>query len=224
MQTSDNTIIFMITSAINVSSNPLFYGLRRSVFSNKERFGQVLNTIDSIRSKMATEDYKIILVDNTDIKNVCSILETKVDKLVMIPSIHSDSPSKSFGEASTIKDFLPFLLDIPFKQLIKISGRYSLDNNFNLKNFPSNRITARYIDPFGSKSERTPICTTLYSIPKCEMSRYKDTIDYCFENLKDGRVDDIEKIIFLNMEKDLNFIPIVGISGYVSCWGCLVSQ
>jgi len=57
--------ITLITSIINISSNPLSYTNIRSVYTREERFIQTKNTIKTVREKIANN--KILLVE-------CSLL------------------------------------------------------------------------------------------------------------------------------------------------------
>jgi hypothetical protein len=69
--------LFIVSSAIYLSSNPLCYSSTRSAFSAEKRAQQTLKTIESIRS--AIPDAKIILIEMGLIKR-SSIYRKKVDK------------------------------------------------------------------------------------------------------------------------------------------------
>jgi len=133
--------ITLITSIINISSNPLSYTNIRSVYTREERFIQTKNTIKTVREKIANN--KILLVE-------CSLLNDEERKFfientdyflnlhdlndhTILQKIHSNS--KSMGEGTMTIYGIEYLLcpekNIQFDNLFKITGRYWLNDKFN---------------------------------------------------------------------------------------------
>ena len=95
---------------------------------------------------------------------------------------------------------------IPFNKLFKISGRYSLNDDFYIDNFSEdNQLTAKIIDDC--------ILTVLYSVGKPLFSDYKESM-FKFMRSND-EYQDIEHYLY---ESGLNIkhIDLVGVQGKVS--------
>jgi hypothetical protein len=132
--------IFLVPSAITSQ-----YG----VYTQEERFAQVLETIDSIRTHAPNS---IVCLYDTSEKKIPDeyeqILTERVDQLVLLhdhPLVaelknfdHEDTNltgKKTFGELIVMLEFLHWLKVYPvkFDRVFKLSGRYRLNNNFNLE-------------------------------------------------------------------------------------------
>mmetsp|Transcript_25593 Transcript_25593/g.27931 ORF Transcript_25593/g.27931 Transcript_25593/m.27931 type:complete len:668 (+) Transcript_25593:195-2198(+) len=131
--------LFIITSKINVSSIPFSYVNHRSIFTIEQRYEQTLNTIQSIR-QYADSSY-IVLVDNSVLPpDMVSGLRQRVDVLVNTPSevlnYYTDQYAyKGFAELAQMIYAYNRLLRVMkvylFKNVFKITGRYTLTSNFN---------------------------------------------------------------------------------------------
>lgn len=119
------------------------------VYTQEERFSQVLETIDSIR--IYAPNSFVCLYDTSEQKipdEYESILSSKVDQLVLLhdhPLVaelknfdHEDTNltgKKTFGELIVMLEFLHWLKVYPvkFDRVFKLSGRYKLNNNFDIR-------------------------------------------------------------------------------------------
>jgi hypothetical protein len=65
---------------------------------------------------------------------------------------------------------LDFLIEnnIMFDNFFKISGRYSLSENFNYSNFMNNDIVIKYI-----QGDMNNVITSLYKLPKSSIENFK---------------------------------------------------
>ncbi|CAM4388315.1 hypothetical protein L1N85_23730 [Paenibacillus alkaliterrae] len=131
----DANIVFIIPSVIYFSQNPLSPDIARSVFSPEERAGQTKQTIESIRSKIPTS--KIILIEMGLHEILPFNLHALADRYVYLgnremvrPAV--DSTCKGHGEAIGLVLANKAIRSFQAKYYFKLSGRYYLDENFNI--------------------------------------------------------------------------------------------
>lgn len=184
-------ICFIITSVVYPSEEKLSYTDIRSVYTAKERYAQTIETIESIRSKC--EHAHIVLVD-AGIENPA--FENYVDEFYYIgdiPEIRSsvDSPNKSLGEAKMLLHIIDKIGSFDF--IFKLSGRYWLNDEFDLTNFDFNlfnfKICVKCIakQPHGeSKYIKGAHSTRLYGIPGKHKDNYKCALQKTIKYLKHG--------------------------------------
>jgi hypothetical protein len=149
---------FIITSVIYPKPDKqIHYNAPRSVFSPEDRAKQTQKTIESIRAQVPGA--KIILVESGLQKIVPFDLDKKVDQYIYVGDTRlvrwsCDSKQKSLGEIMmlffAIKVF-KYKADFYFK----MSGRYFLNEEFNLEGWRHGEFVLQYI-----KSDY--ICTRLY--------------------------------------------------------------
>lgn len=148
---------FIITSVIYAKTGTIQYNSPRSVFSPEDRARQTLETIASIRQKVPGA--KIILVESGLRQELPCDLANQVDQYIYVGAKRlvraaCDSPYKSLGEIMmllcSVKRFA-FKADFYFK----ISGRYYLDEEFDIKAWQQGRFVLQYIQP-------DYVCTRLY--------------------------------------------------------------
>ena len=178
--------VLIITSVINISSNPLSYTRTRSVYSHEKRFLQTIQTIESVRKYYP--DFYIVLVEGSEIdKTNENTLIEKVDYYMNISNTkykqYIDSRSKAAGESSII---LAYLTSDHFNNnknninsISKLSGRYLLQSNFiNIRDYLSNghKILAKY------RSRLNEISTIFYCINKDEIDPFIDIVAKSLEN------------------------------------------
>lgn len=155
--------IFIITSAINH-----FKSDELSRFTVEDRFGQTLETIESIRGKSPLS--KIFLCElsekriPTDYEN---ILKSKVDLYHYfgdyedISNMYLDFSNndinlfkyaKSMFEIKGMVHSLNYLKDndelVGIKRIFKITGRYMLNNNFEIDDYKTKFLKNKYVCQF----------------------------------------------------------------------------
>lgn len=209
--------IVLVTSIIKPPDNPLSYG-KRSCFTSEERFEQTKVTINSIKEKIPNALIFIVECSELDDNQYNYFIENSNYFLNLYSDInlrnrmHSDS--KSLCEGTMTICALEYLIqtNIQYDNLIKISGRYYLSENFYLDNFKNNDIVIKYID-----NDINNVFTGLYKLPK-----------FCAENLKNFLENNIYKMVsFIGYEilfaefiqsQLINKIIIspIGLKGYVS--------
>jgi hypothetical protein len=127
--------IVIISSVIYVKDKPFSYSKTRSVFSPEERIEQTKNTIKSLREKIP--DVKIFLFEQGLIDIIDTDLDFMVDEYKYIGNnflvrFATDSKFKGLGEVIGLL-FTTLYLPKDFFGIFKISGRYFLNDNFNLE-------------------------------------------------------------------------------------------
>ena len=138
---------FIITSVIYPKQKELSYSSTRSVYNPEERAAQTLKTIESIKEKVPGA--KIVLVESGLRENLPFDLAKKADQYLYLGNKFlarraCDSKFKSLGEAIMLLyagKRIKFNAEIFFK----ISGRYFLDENFNINSWRSDFFRFFYI-------------------------------------------------------------------------------
>lgn len=137
----------LITSVIYPKEKELSYSKIRSVYSPDERYTQTLTTIRSIREKMP--EARIVCIE-AGLEAVPFDLQNHVDEYIYVGKNTlvrraCDSGLKSLGETSML---LAVANKLPYaKRYFKISGRYVLNNEFNLENWEKGEVVYHYIRP-----------------------------------------------------------------------------
>lgn len=173
-------ICFIVSSCIFYDKQPFerVKSRERSVISEEERINQTYHTINTIREKVPGA--YIVLVDN-GVKSPKMFLEKKVDKFVYVGAKKlvkkASSINKSTGEAVLMLYALRYAKG--FDYYFKISGRYYLNENFDISHWNLERMcflhnTEDY-DNIPMKEEYIGGShnTALYSFPqKCFLKIY----------------------------------------------------
>jgi hypothetical protein len=152
---------FIITSVIYTKQKELSYANTRSVYNPEERALQTLQTIASIKEKIP--EAKIVLVESGLRKELPQDLSRRVDQYLYVGDNFlarraCDSKFKSLGEAVML---LVAMGKIEYNAAVffKISGRYFLDNSFNIISWQSDLFRFFYI-------RKDYVSTRLYSFGK----------------------------------------------------------
>lgn len=138
--------VFIITSCIETDNNyPLTYSNTRSIFTIEERFRQTVFTLTAV-DLIKDQNTKIYLIDSSEnwkkYREIFSYYPNLnfigvKDEFPDIYEICRSHPNKSLAEAITLSSFLTKYKD-DLKEsdyLIKISGRYFFDRDFNTEIF-----------------------------------------------------------------------------------------
>jgi hypothetical protein len=213
--------IFIITSVINTGAHPWSYCDIRSVYSSDERFSQSLETIESIRK--FSGDAKILFVECSKLsENQETELRTRVDFYINIyGSDESDEAcmttnKKGYGEALQTKRAVEYILsnNITFSRLFKISGRYSLTNFFDEKEYSHEEFTFLKSPPEFPNINSTVI----YSVPHYLFQKFMEILDDVLKYYRNNPPAGYEMIlpVRLHPKKTLDRM---GVSGLVAVDG-----
>lgn len=160
---------FIITSVIYPKQGKqIQYNAPRSIFSPEDRARQTQQTIDSIHSRVPGA--KIILVESGLQEVLPFELAKKVDQYIYVGNkklvrLSCDSKQKSLGEIMMLyyamKSF-KFTANFYFK----ISGRYFLNEEFNLNDWKQGGFVLQYI-------KEDYVCTRLYGFHQSVFGAWK---------------------------------------------------
>jgi hypothetical protein len=213
-------VLFLVTSVVKPKDG------YTSVFSTEERRHQTIHTINTIKNKVPNA---VIVVLEASHRPKTLV---KFDGVIMFYIDHDliDSAySKSISEAKILKTFLnsDYYQELTNKSNImvfKISGRYFLDDNFDLRNFNPLKINCRIVDTKNDPNNthydcmnkftiNPDICavTTLFSFPSDMTDFFLTRLQYVIDIIPQVG-SDIEHHIFKNVS-DLHNIDLLGISG-----------
>lgn len=215
--------LFIITSVINTPIKPLNYCNLRSIFNKEERFEQTKNTIESINKYIP--EASILIVE-------CSYLNIEEEKYLkknsnyfinLYDNIEIRNKvyglSKSLGEGTMTIEALKFIKNnnIIFDKLIKLSGRYKLNSDFNKQLLENNYIIVKKIN-----NDKNNILTAFYKIQYCN---YINLLNFLIDNItmmNNGIGYELIFAIFINKYiSEVIFIDKIGIEGKVSVCGSL---
>jgi hypothetical protein len=191
----NNCFYFIITSVVNVK--------QYSIYTPEERYEQTKITIQSI--KKFVKSAKIIVLE------CCEDIVFDDVRMFYIKPPELFYTHKSNGEAFYLKTFLTSETFPPDAFFFKISGRYFLNEHFNIELFDKNNFNARQVDHGDGKC----CVTSLFGFP-C------NKIDILISQLDkiDNYNDNIEHTLFKGIP--FNNISFLGISGYLARSGMFI--
>lgn len=152
-----DSFCFIITSVIYPQQGNIQYNSPRSIFNPEQRAQQTLRTIESIRAKVPNA--RIILVEGGLQENLPFELSKKVDQYIYVGGnkfvrFACDSKYKSLGESTMLLFAInKFAYSADF--YFKISGRYYLDEEFDVEQWKHSLFVFQYI-------QEDYVCTRLY--------------------------------------------------------------
>lgn len=212
------TNLVLITSVICITNNPLSYTNIRSIYSHKERFEQTKITIKSVKEKIPNS--KIFIVE-------CSELDEEMTKYLIANSDfflnlydnekvknYTTGISKSLGEGTLTIHSLKYIINnnIEFSNLIKISGRYWLSDNFNYCNFNNDDVVINCIE-----GNRNNVLTALYKLPKIVIVNLIEFLESKINDMIKCIGYEILFAIFINnLNASIKIIKPIGVEGYVA--------
>ena len=210
--------LVLITSVICTPNTPLSYTNARSVYTHEERFEQTKRTIESVKQKIP--NLKILLVECSNLSfDQEEYLKKNTDYFLNLYNNekirkNTSGVSKSLGEGTMTLCALQYLIDnnIGFNNLIKISGRYWLSDNFDYNKFNNNNIVIKYID-----NNKDNVFTALYQLPRESIINFKIFLENKFTEMIKCIGYEVLFAIFIKSEGKItvNLNPI-GLEGYVS--------
>lgn len=208
--------LVLVTSIIKPPDIPLSYAVR-SVFTSEERFEQTKLTIQSIKEKIPDSEIFIVECSDLNENELNYFLQNSHYFLNLYNTEYRDnmhSTSKSLCEGSMTLCALDCILqqNIEFDNLIKISGRYYLSENFNYNNFNNDKIVIKYID-----GNTENVFTALFKLPNRDVLTLKNFLNKSIHKM----INYVGyEILFAEFVKTQSFpiinIDPIGLKGYVS--------
>ena len=208
--------IFLITSVINTGNSPYTYTDNRSTYTSEQRFDQTLQTIQTIREKVPS--VHIILSECSELTaEQEKILTERVDTFINlyfneeIRNACLYSNKKGYGECLQTYETLCYLLanNMECKRFFKISGRYFLNDFFQIDTFSTEEYTF-------NKMLRGSNChpTVLYSVPFTLFHHFEQVLLSCKKVYEQQSVG-LETLLPPNCTP-AKYSNCVGVSGYVA--------
>jgi len=146
--------VFLVTSSI-------FTGDTNTAFYSIQRFEQTIKTLKSIREKI--HDVIIIFIDTDILPKPWEItIQSHCDIYIHQNNrkIYPQTKIKTIGEYLTSTCVYDKLDKTKFKRLFKLSGRYFLNDNFNIDIFHEEKCTF-----YDLRIKHEALGTVLYCIP-----------------------------------------------------------
>jgi hypothetical protein len=212
--------VFFIPSVIITGNVPWSYHHVRSAHTPEARYTQTLKTIQTIRDKVP--NVFIILVECSDInQEMTDTLRSKVDIFIQaytneaVRKVCIDGMAKGHGE--TVQSLLAIeaikTITFPIRRIFKISGRYYLNERFDINNFSLTEYT------FNKKSvnDQGGYHTVLYSVPFSLFKHFNDVFLEC-EAVYQYDCAHFEGL-FPQKCVPQTRIDCVGVAGYPACSG-----
>ena len=187
--------IFIITSAIKSNNG--------SVYSEDDRMIQTVATINSIRKFC---DSKIVVVENSDNVSGMELITASVDSFIHRPLHHYN---KSVLEVGLVLSGMEEIkrMGWEFDFVFKLSGRYELNEKFNIQSVDSTKYNLR-------KFNDQHVSTVMYGIPSC----FFDEFQSIFEQVHARPMhQDIEHTLYNVIPKDkVNWMNEIGVQGHIA--------
>jgi len=214
---NNNEKVFIVVSIIYLSDKPLSYSSTRSFFTPDERIAQTIRTVQSIRYMIPGA--KIILLESGLKKNLSQELLSIIDEYIYIGDrkivrFACDSKFKGLGEIASLLSIRKLLNKD--KDYFKISGRYYLNNNFQVSDWNDGDFNFKF-------RTKDSFSTVFYKF-KGRVLKYFSmslllTIPFCFLNRS------IERVIFRFIPKNkIKKIKQIGVSGLIAVDGSEFSE
>lgn len=217
MANTRRRILVVVLSTLVPSEMPLASG-RRSVFSPAQRCEQTIETVRSVRKYLP--DATIFVCDNS--KHLLKDSQLKLKDAGAHHFYHqyakqfSDSLWKAQTEAACGLIALQYLISQDllrrFDMILKISGRYCLNENFQLDRF----TTPKCFSFWKSKTIADSISTVVYSFDVALVDAWRSIM---MRMLKRPSWDGFETILYKETRWVAHYIDVVGAGGYVSIDG-----
>ena len=230
---------FIITSAINT---------KFGVFDGRKRLEQTLETIQSIRARVS--DVVIVIIEMSAIPlsiHQKSVLSENCNFLIEYSGsdfvkeiFKSDNWDvvKNLTEVACFRDSLKILREnnifFAVERIYKISGRYKLNNNFNINTHNSSK------EIILSKSRQSQFNVNLTGVHRQYMSRlwswpsssldliteaFNSGFEYMLNRIENGGYCDIEHMLYAKLNQfNPKELDLIGVEGFLGPNGILVND
>lgn len=223
-QTLNNSKIknlVLITSVCYTGNKPYTYIETRSLFTPKQRYEQLLETIKSVREKIPNSFIYLVEYSNFSYEQVlelnymCDYFHNLYG-MDLADDIYSEY--KAFGERIMTYKALEYIVSTyKVENIFKISGRYRYSEKFDYKLYDNNQMN--FYPIFNDKNN---INTCGYKIPSNYIPIFLKYLQNNRENIITNFKGSYEQYIasFVKENKDfVQFLPSLGIEGRVSVCG-----
>jgi hypothetical protein len=233
--------LILVSSCIHITPNALAYTQYRSIFTHKERLDQTIEGLKILREYFKDTAYIFLSESFILFPDEVELISKYADKILIFPedirnNLYYDG-HKAGIEALVYYNMVSHIskINFDFDYLYKISGRYQLNDKFNIDDFniredvdPTTLVVNRRDEDrivFNGNHESTnPL---FYSIPKKWLYTYLEDLSPNQNNCHAG----IEFLLFLKRkerpsvikpnvdgESIYKIIPKVNVSGYCAVY------
>ena len=214
--------IVIINSIIDTPNLPLSYTTKRSIFSTEERFKQTQYTIQTIK-KYIPDPYIIIVECSYFNEEQYNFFNNNCDHIInLFNDLDSKkfiySNSKSSGEGTMTIKALEYILksNIEYNYFFKISGRYFLNEHFNINDFNNEYNVIKQTDHLS-------INTTFYKINKKYLKILLNFLKNSYDKMNKCIGYEMLFKSFIDNINDNKYINNLGCSGNIAICGTLVT-
>ena len=210
---------YVVVQCTNVVAKPLCYTVVRSRFSSEERITQVTATLASIRKYDKDPQSKILLVEVSDLnpgqeRRIQEAVQTwgaTYLNLSMFPDIaeQRDSPFKGATELRVLEYVMALGYVAPTDYLIKVSGRYTLTEDFQ----PESWVTEKerfIVRAFGDSTS-----TILYGVPPALRTLFEQRLQTTIAVTARANIS-IEDVLFQGMAAHYQDRSPLGVEGHTA--------
>ena len=210
--------LVIITSLLNPIDKPLSYTNIRTIYSVEERYEQTLITIQSVKEQIPNS-HIVLLECSQNIECYESKLEKVVDEYYNFKQdvdilTAVNSPYKGRGEVCVMLGYLKSANLTNVKSLIKLSGRYYLNNKFNFTIFENSSNIFKKVE------DHSVVSTRLYKIEASYIEEFIHILERAIPYLNSG--ESVEHVFYKLMES--NHTDILGVSGNIAVNGSLIDE
>jgi len=216
--------LVLITSVINISSNPLSFTTTRSFCGKEKRFEDTKKTIESVKKYI--KNCEVFLIELSELpREYDDYLKANTDYYLNLCDdkdvVHRcNSLSKSMGEGTMTIRALEYVRDkgIHYKNLFKLSGRYWLNDTFDFSRYDNDSIVVKKLENIHN------IFTCMYKLPKRVVSDFHSFLIASENDFKNyiGYEAIFAKFVNSLSEKRVCTHDKIGINGHVSVCGTFV--
>ena len=233
---SNQNYMTLITSIIKTPDTALSYWHTRSIYTPETRFEQVKYTIQTVRTKIPQS--KIILVECSQLSpEETQYFHENTDYFINLydnidERLNIYSPSKALGEGTMTKAAFQYLFEnnILYDSLFKITGRYWLNDHFNLRQIenlqpPYPQLPTKSIVKFIDQ-DPTNCLTSLYYLTYTHSILWYEYLLQSMDKMIDCKNYEHIFVDFLNtLHKDeYHSLDRIGVSGTWAPTGDVVDQ
>lgn len=222
LNTENDFYTFLITSHINA---------KHSILDKDLRFQQTLETINSVRLKVANA--KILFCDNSIIplsQEQYEVITSLVDKFIPYQNnlftryVSNDGYNTGLNEMLVIEEMFRVMKDdnLIGKRIFKLSGRYKLHDKFDISEYEKPEYLGKYVGRITTwwfnegAFYKDDFSTVLYSMCSSLFDDYVDLLDKVFETML-RTPDSMEHAHNVCFPKDkLLILPHVHVCGNIS--------
>lgn len=243
MSKKKNKVSVYITSAINA---------KFSIYNPDQRLQQTLSTIDSVRKNIPNSEISVVEVSVPPVSaDVEKQLLDQIDHYVAVgadstvawitENIDRQDVVKNLSEAIALRKLATVAQDKGWfdnsSRIFKISGRYWINENFNLQTHLNPAVADKFLFRKKNLSQFRPehtgvplqLQTRLYSYDLTQLPRYIELLDQMIQQQQDyynqNRYIDIEHLWYklLNKSEYLE-LDRIGVSGFIAPNGQAVTD